>query len=131
MEEELNERGNGGDLDDDGDDAREFDDTTREVKFEKSRVLLGYDGIEQADEGEMKSVLIHVGYTMNPDEVKVPKPPDDWVGPASNTAKGGATFNKVDNPGRWSLPPCICVWSTRRSIQVSLSPSWLPASSAK
>ena len=47
-------------------------------------------------------VLIFVGYTMDPDEFKVPKPPDDWFGSSSNTAKGVPTFEKVDNPGRWS-----------------------------
>ena len=31
VEEEMNESGNGGDSDDDGYNAREFDDTTREV----------------------------------------------------------------------------------------------------
>ena len=66
--------------------------------MERSRVLLGYDRIEQAYEGGMKSVLLHGGDTMYPDEVKVPKATDDWVDPDSNTAKGGATFNKVDNP---------------------------------
>ena len=34
-----------------GDNARYFDDTMREVKLERSRVLLGADGIEQDDEG--------------------------------------------------------------------------------
>ena len=98
VEEELNERGNSGDSDDDGDDARDFDGTMREVELERSRVLLGGDGIDQAGEGEMNSVLLHAGDTMDPDEIKFPKPPDDWVDPAPNTAKGGATFDKVYNP---------------------------------
>ena len=50
----------------------------------------------------MNSVLPHFGDTMDPDEVKVPKPPDDWVNPSPNTANGGATFEKVDNLGVWS-----------------------------
>ena len=49
----------------------------------------------------MNSVLLHAGDTMEPDEFKVPKPLDDWFDPAPNTAKGGATFDKVDNPGVW------------------------------
>ena len=40
-EEELNKRGNGGDSDDDGEDARDFGDTMREVELERSRVMLG------------------------------------------------------------------------------------------
>ena len=49
VEEELNERVNSGDLDDDGDNARDFDDTMREVELDMSCFLLVYDGIEQAD----------------------------------------------------------------------------------
>ena len=51
MEEELNQGVNGGGLDDDGDNTRYFDDTMRVFKLESSRVLLGADGIEQAEEG--------------------------------------------------------------------------------
>ena len=51
-------------------------------------------------------MLLHDGDTMNPDEVKVPKAPDDWVEPAPNTAKGEPTFDKVDNPGGWSSFSC-------------------------
>ena len=47
-------------------------------------------------------MLLHVGYIMDPNEVKVPKPPDDWVDPDPNTEKGGPNFDKVDNPGVWS-----------------------------
>ena len=74
----------------------------REVKLERLRVLLGDYGIEKAGEGEMNSVLLHTGHNMYPDEVKVPKSPDDWVDPATNTSKGDPTFEKVENPGRWS-----------------------------
>ena len=49
----------------------------------------------------MKYVLLHVGDTMDPDEVKVPKPPDDWVGHDTNTAKGEPTLYKVENSGGW------------------------------
>ena len=48
-EEELNERVNGGDSDDDGDDARDFKNIMRDVKLERSRVVLVDDGIEKAD----------------------------------------------------------------------------------
>ena len=57
----------------------------REVKLERSRVLLGDYGMEQADEGGMNYVLIHVGDTMYTDEVKFPKAPDEWVEPPPNT----------------------------------------------
>ena len=67
MEEELNERLNGGDLDDGGDDERYFDDTMRVYKLERSRVLLGADRIEKADEGGMKYMLLCVGNTMDTD----------------------------------------------------------------
>ena len=70
VEEELNEMVNCGYLDDGGDNARYSDDTMREVKLERSRVFLGADGIEQADEGGMNYMLIRVGDTMEPDEVK-------------------------------------------------------------
>ena len=64
--------------------------------------MLGDDGIEQAYEGEMNYVFLNLGYTMDPNEVKVPKLPDDWIEPSPNTAKGGPTFDKVDNLGGWS-----------------------------
>ena len=51
--------------------------------------MLEDDEIEQADEGEIKSVLLHVGYNMDPYEVKVPKAPDLWVDPPSNREGGG------------------------------------------
>ena len=47
-------------------------------------------------------MLLHVGETMDPDEVKIPKAPYDWVEPAPNTSKGGANFYKVKNLGRCS-----------------------------
>ena len=50
----------------------------------------------------MNSMLLNVGYTMYPDEVTVPKPPNDWVDPSPNITKGGPIINKVDNPGIWS-----------------------------
>ena len=71
----MNERGNGGDLYDDGDNARDFDDTMRGFKLERSRVLLEYYRIEKADEGDRKSMLIHVGDTMKPYEVNTHKAP--------------------------------------------------------
>ena len=73
VEEELNQRGDGGNLDDDGDNVRDFDYTMREVKLKRSHFVLVDYGIEKDGEGQMKSMLIHVGYTMDPDEVKVPK----------------------------------------------------------
>ena len=82
VEEKLNERGNCGDSDDDGDYARNFGNTLREFKLERSRVLLRDDEIYQPDEGDMKYVLLRVWDTMEPDEVKFPKAPYDWVYPA-------------------------------------------------
>ena len=67
--------------------------------MERSRFLLGYDRIDQTGEGEMNSVLLHVGFTMDQDEVNVPKLPYDWVESATNTAKGCPTFDKVGSPG--------------------------------
>ena len=84
MEEELNERVNCGDLDDGGENARYSFNTMREVELDISHVLLGADGIEQADEGGVKSVLLNVGDTIDPDEVKVFKAPYDWVDPSSS-----------------------------------------------
>ena len=98
VEEELNERGNGGDLYDDGENAREFDDTMRGVELKRSRVLLGYYGIDQADGGDMESMLLHVGETMNHYEVNTHKAPYYWVDLDTNTSKGDPTFDKVDNP---------------------------------
>ena len=88
VEEELNERVNGGDLDDVSDNARYFGDTMREIILERPRVLLGADGIEKANEGGMNFVLLNFGKNMDPYEVKVPKAPYDWVDPAPNTSKG-------------------------------------------
>ena len=79
VKEELNERVNGGYLDDVGDNARYFDNTMREVKLERSRVLLGAYGIEKDDEGGMNYMLLNGGDTIDPDEVKIPKAPHDWV----------------------------------------------------
>ena len=101
--EELNDKGVGGDLNDYGDDERYLDNKMREVELQISRVLLGYDGIYQDDEGCMNSMLLNVGETMEPDEVKFPKPPNYWVDPSPNTAKGDPILNKVNNTGRWSI----------------------------
>ena len=74
----------------------------REFKLERSRVLLGADRIEQADKGGMNSMLRHVGYNMDPEEVKSPKSPYDLVDLSPNTSKREPNFYKVDNRGRWS-----------------------------
>ena len=73
VQEELNQRGNGEDSDNVGDNARDSEDTMREIEQEKSRVLLGDDSIEKSGEGGMKSGLLRVGDTMDQNEVKVPK----------------------------------------------------------
>ena len=40
-----------------------------------------------------------LGGTMDPDEVKVPKAPYDWVDPDPKKSKGEPTFEKLDNLG--------------------------------
>ena len=64
--------------------------------------MLGDDRIEKYDEGETNSVLLHVGDTIDPYEVKFPNAPDEWFYPSTNTANGDPTFDKVYNPGGWS-----------------------------
>ena len=86
---------NGGDSDDDDDNARDFDETMREVKLEKLRVLLVDDRIEKAGEGGMNFMWLHVGESMDQDEVKTLKAPENWVGPPPNKSKGGSTFYKL------------------------------------
>ena len=51
----------------------------------------------------MKSVLLHVGYVMDPDNFKVSKTTDDLVGPVTNTENGDPTFKKVENLGGRSI----------------------------
>ena len=75
--------------------------------------MSGDDGIDQADEGQMKYVLIHAGDNMEPYEVKVPKPPYEWVDPSPKTEKGGPTFNKVDKPGGWISLSYLPVFESR------------------
>ena len=48
-------------------------------------MLLVYDRIEKYDEGYTNSVLLHYGYTMDPDESNVPKAPDERVETSPNT----------------------------------------------
>ena len=60
--------------------------------MESSLVLLDDYGIDKDYEGEMKSVLLHVGGNMDLYEVNVPKLPDGWVDLYTNTSKGGPTF---------------------------------------
>ena len=50
--------------------------------------------------GGVNYVLLHAGETKEPDEVKAPKAPDDWVEPDSNTSKRGHTFEKIVQPRR-------------------------------
>ena len=50
----------------------------------------------------MNSLLLHVGDTMDPDEVNLSKSPDDWVEHSPNTAEVKPPFEKLDNPGLWS-----------------------------
>ena len=47
-------------------------------------------------------MLLCVGDTVEPDEVKVLKYPDEWVDPDNNTSKEEPPFNKVDSPYRQS-----------------------------
>ena len=103
VEEELNERGDCGDSDGVGDDARDFDDKMREIELERPHVLLRDEGIYKADEGGLNFLLLNAGDTMDPDEVKVTKAPDDWVDVAPNTAKREPNFDKVDSPDKWSI----------------------------
>ena len=63
-------------------------------------MLVDYS-IDKADEKGMKYVLIRVGDTIDPDEVKVSKSPDDWVDPTPNTSKGLPNFYKVYKPVGW------------------------------
>ena len=66
--------------------------------MERSHFFLVDDRIEKAEKGGMNSMLLHVGDTMDPNKVKVPKTPYYWVDPPPNTSKRGDTFEKVDNP---------------------------------
>ena len=50
----------------------------------------------------MNYVFLRVGKNMQPYEVKVPKTPDEWVEPPTNTGKGESNFEKVYNPRIWS-----------------------------
>ena len=47
----------------------------------------------------MKYVLLHVGDTLYPDAVNVPKSPYEWVDLTTKTEKGGSTFDIVYNLG--------------------------------
>ena len=97
VEEEMNERGDDRNQDGDGDDSQYFDESMREVELNRSLVFLGYDGIDRSDEGDMNSVLIYVGDTMDPGEFKLPKAPDDWFDPSTNTAKGYPNLDQFYN----------------------------------
>ena len=63
--------------------------------------MLGDHRKQQSDEGDMNSVLLHGGDNMVPDEVKVPKAPDDWVYPPPNIENGEPNCDKVDDPWVW------------------------------
>ena len=78
MEEELDKRRNCEDSDD-GDNARDFDNTMKEVEMERPSVFLGENWIDKSDKGEINSVLINVGDTMDSDEVMLPKSSYGWV----------------------------------------------------
>ena len=58
-------------------------------------MFLRDDVIYQSDEGNLISVSLCVGDTMDPDEYKVPKVLDDWVGSPPNIEKGEPDFDKV------------------------------------
>ena len=88
--------------------------------------MLGDDGIEKNDKGEIKSVMLHVGDTMERYEFKLPKSPDNWVDPAPNTAKGGPTFDKLDNPGaciRFSYRPIFTSGAQGGQYKAHCTPS--------
>ena len=77
----------------------------------------------------MKSMLLRDGYTMDPDEVKLPKVPHDWVYPATNTAKGESNFDNMEKPGIWSslyYHP-VCIWIKSKPIQGSFFHNYLPS----
>ena len=74
----------------------------RELELERSSFLLIDYRIEKCYEGGVNSMLLHVGDTMDPDELKLPKTSDGWVNPDTKTVKGEPAFDKLDNPGGFS-----------------------------
>ena len=60
----------------------------------------------------MNYMLLRVGDTFDPDEVKIPKAPYDWVGPDPNTSSGEPNFDLVDNPGICSSLSCHPVFAS-------------------
>ena len=72
-QEELNDRENGGYSYEDGDYAQFFDNTMRQFDFKRMNILLGVDSIDDSIEGWMNYALLHVGDTMDPNEVKIYK----------------------------------------------------------
>ena len=46
---------------DDGGYVRYFENEMSEIELDRLHVLLGNEGIEKSDKGEMNSVLLHVG----------------------------------------------------------------------
>ena len=81
---------------------------------------------------ELCVALCWVNY--GPRWVQVPKITRWLVWTCSQHSKGLSYLWQSGQPRRMKwifLPSCICVWITRIPIQVSLSPSWLPASSEK
>ena len=76
----------------------------------------------------MKSVLLRYGDTIDPDEVKVPKAPYDWVDPPPNTEKEEPTFEQVYNPvGCSSFSYCPIIVSISQGANTRLIVSQLTA----
>lgn len=100
LEEEA-ERGDGGDSDVEGDDAREHDGAMNDS-------LLDIDvnsSIEENNavvDGEEDCVLLSNEDAPAPIVMNIPDTPPEWLPPTQKTEQGEPTFAEVDNPGNWS-----------------------------
>jgi hypothetical protein len=103
--EEAAELGDGGDSDQDGDDARDHDVALTASNLERMSLLEEADAVEDTDDNCV--VLARGGGLLaagadTPVVINIPDTPSDWEPPSQKTEQGEPDFLEVDNPGDWS-----------------------------
>ena len=105
VDEEAKEEGDGGDSDEEGEDAEVHDAALEEVLLQRTaEVVAGEDDDQLVDDNDKTAVMLHRGAITSVEArcLELPGPPKDWVPPPTKIAFGKPGFEYVDNPGEWS-----------------------------
>lgn len=95
MEEDQNERGDGGDSDEEGGIANEHDISLEHALRDRAETMITLNDDSNSYAIDMTGVQL-------PPDLNIPGTPDNWTVPPRKVNKGEPIFTDVDNPGDWS-----------------------------